>query len=489
MVSPFEPPDWVQHAIFYEIFPDRFAASKLVPKPRNLEAWNATPTIHGYKGGDLLGVMERLDYLQDLGITAIYFTPIFRSACNHRYHTHDYFEVDPLLGGNAAFRTLLREAHRRRIRIVLDGVFNHASRGFFQFNDILENGPLSPYLDWFDVKDFPLNAYDGTPNYRCWADLPALPEFNHQNPDVRKYIYSVARYWLNEGIDGWRLDVPFCINDDSFWQGFRDVVKQSNPDAYITGEIPWDATRWLQGDQFDGVMNYLFTYCCWGFFGGAALDWDLVGHWWTHGPDLFKTDAANFAANTEELLTKYPRPFALAQLNLLDSHDTARFLSLVRGDKRLLRLATLFQMTYPGAPCIFYGDEIGLSGGKDPLCRQSFPWEENPWEETRWDHSLLNFFKRMIQLRKAHPALRSGEFKTLYAQGEVLVYLRQTNGERFIIVINRSQSPYLLDIPVPNTLAEGSLWHDQFSQGAARVVKGRLTGLSLPSLSGAVLMA
>ncbi|MGO9814431.1 MAG: alpha-amylase family glycosyl hydrolase, partial [Isosphaeraceae bacterium] len=163
-------PEWVRDAVFYQIFPDRFARSVTVSKPRHLDEWGAPPTYHGYQGGDLIGVVEHLDHLQDLGINAIYFTPVFQSASNHRYHTHDYEKVDPMLGGNAALRRLVDEAHARGIRVVLDGVFNHASRGFFQFHDIMENGPNSAYLDWFHISGFPLNAYDmdKKPNYRAW---------------------------------------------------------------------------------------------------------------------------------------------------------------------------------------------------------------------------------------------------------------------------------------------------------------------------------
>ncbi|MEJ7639886.1 MAG: alpha-amylase family glycosyl hydrolase [Singulisphaera sp.] len=180
-------PDWVRDAIFYQIFPDRFARSMSVPKPSGLEAWGAPPTNHGYQGGDLVGVVERLDYLLDLGVNAIYFTPIFQSASNHRYHTHDYEKVDPMLGGNDALRRLIDASHAKGIRVVLDGVFNHASRGFFQFHDILENGSNSAYLDWFSVQSFPLYPYDPDrpPGYRAWWNLPALPKFNTETPAVR----------------------------------------------------------------------------------------------------------------------------------------------------------------------------------------------------------------------------------------------------------------------------------------------------------------
>jgi len=237
-------PDWVKHAVFYQIFPDRFARSDSLDKPHNLEPWDSDPTPFGYKGGDLVGVRERLDYLQDLGVTALYFNPIFQSACNHRYHTHDYYKVDPLLGGDEAFDALLVECQRRGVRMVLDGVFNHASRGFFQFNDVLENGPASPWLDWFTFYEHPANAYDHArpPGFQAWAGLHALPKLNTDNPQVREYLMRVGEYWLRKGIDGWRLDVPFEIHSDGFWQEFRQRAKSINPDAYIVGEI-WGDSR------------------------------------------------------------------------------------------------------------------------------------------------------------------------------------------------------------------------------------------------------
>ncbi len=484
-MTTFSTPEWVHHAVFYQIFPDRFASARhpQIPKPANLEPWDSPPTVHGFKGGDLIGVLEKLDYLQDLGINAIYFTPVFQSASNHRYHTHDYFKVDPILGGDLALHRLLKEAHRRNIRIVLDGVFNHASRGFFQFNHILECGSSSPYVDWFQVHGYPLHAYEGTPRYACWWNLPALPTFNHANPQVRQFIYDAARYWLDQGIDGWRLDVPFEIKDDAFWQGFRQVVKSANPQAYITGEIPWDATRWLQGDQFDAVMNYLFTYSCWSFFGGDELRTKLVGHWKGHGPEYFSTTGTGFLTSLEKLLHIYPQPAVLAQLNLLDSHDTARYLSITGGDRRRLKLAALVQFTYPGAPSIYYGDEIGMEGGQDPDCRRSFPWDE-----TRWDHDLHSYFQSLIQLRLAHPALRTGEFIPLGATDGSAAYLRCLDGTRFMIVINNTAGTLHLEIPA-GPLADGTLLHDLLGSGTARVEHGTLNGMSLPPLSGALLEA
>ena len=235
-----ERPAWVKDAVFYQIFPDRFARSGRVPKPANLLPWQAPPSPQGFHGGDLLGIAEHLDYLADLGVNAIYLTPIFQSACNHRYHTHDYEKVDPLLGGNPALRELVSKAHARNIRIVLDGVFNHASRGFFQFNDILENGPHSPWLEWFHVEKWPLAPYDGSrpANYTGWADNRSLPKFNTGNPQVREFLFGIAEFWIREyDIDGWRLDVPAEITTPGFWEEFRRRVKAVKPDAYLVGEI------------------------------------------------------------------------------------------------------------------------------------------------------------------------------------------------------------------------------------------------------------
>ena len=482
MTTDFETPEWVHHAVFYQVFPDRFASSPQVPKPHNLEPWDIAPTPFGFKGGDLVGVTERLDYLQDLGITAIYLTPIFQSASNHRYHTHDYYQVDPVLGGQPAFEKFLNSAHQRGIKVVLDGVFNHASRGFFQFNHILECGTASPYVDWFDIYGYPLNAYWGKPNYRCWANLAALPEFNYRNPQVVDFIYGVARHWIEAGIDGWRLDVPFVFGDDAFWQSFRQVVKTANPQAYITGEIPEDGSRWLQGGQFDGVMNYLLAYCAWGFFGGEKLDRSLLGNWATHAGPLLSDDTSFFARNVQELLVKYPRPAVLAQLNIFDSHDTARLLSLMGHDERRLRLATLFQMTYPGAPCIYYGDEIGLEGGQDPDCRRAFPWDER-----RWNTGLREYFKKLISLRKQARPLRDGSFTLLTQADGVIAYLRQWQDQKVVVILNRNETTLHLDLPVKDHFFEGDILRDHLSQTETRFTNGRIASLTIPPMSGLVL--
>jgi neopullulanase len=473
-------PDWVKHAIFYQIFPDRFAKSDSLDKPTHLEPWDTPPTRYGFKGGDLQGVHEKLDYLQDLGINAIYFNPIFASAANHRYHPFDYYHVDPILGGNEVFFKLLAEAHRREIRIVLDGVFNHASRGFFQFNHILENGEKSPYLDWFHIYGFPMNAYQGKPNYACWWNLPALPKFNTDNPQVRRYLFEVAEHWINLGVDGWRLDVPFEINDESFWREFRRVTKRPNTEAYLVGEIPSEAQEWLQGDMFDGVMNYQFAAGVVGFFGAGHRDEAMITGMMGL-PEVPELEAGDFLQRVKILLELYPRQNTLTQFNLLDSHDTPRFLSMVSENADAFRLATLFQMTYPGAPCIYYGNEIGITGGQDPENRASFPWDESVW-----NHDLRNAVRSLTHLRLAHPVLRTGEFVPLYGEGRRIAYLRHLEGQRMLVAINAGAEPWDLNLPVGDHFKDGLEVEDLLGGGGAFVEEGHLRKGTIPPWQGAV---
>ncbi|NOZ71770.1 MAG: glycoside hydrolase family 13 protein, partial [Chloroflexi bacterium] len=447
-------PEWVKHAIFYQIFPDRFARSPRIQHPRGIQfkPWGSPPSEQGFQGGDLYGVVDHLDYLEKLGVNALYFNPIFASAANHRYHTFDYMQVDPLLGGNAAFRELLDEAHKRDMKIILDGVFNHASRGFWPFHHILENGKNSPYLDWFRINDWPLRPYhpdeQNPANYEAWWGLPALPKFNTNNPGVRDYIMQVAKHWIEFGIDGWRLDVPAEIKDDSFWREFRRVVKTANPEAYICGEIWGPAQHWLQGDQFDAVMNYVFTGATISFFGK-----DTLSTQWVH-PELniHPQDAAAFAARIEAMHHLYDWQINYAQLNLLDSHDMPRALWLMNNDKEALRLAVLFQMTMPGAPCIYYGDEIGLSAGPDPECREAFPWDV----PERWDHDLLSFYRAVTALRRQYPALRTGDYQTLYAAGDVLAFQRSLSAEQAFVMFNTASSVQHIEL-IPRDTPANSL--------------------------------
>ena len=467
-------PEWVKNAVFYQIFPDRFAKSDRVAKASHLEAWDTPPTTHGYKGGDLLGVAERLDYLQDLGVTALYFNPVFQSGSNHRYHTHDYTQVDPMLGGNAALRKLLDAAHARDIKVVLDGVFNHASRGFFQFHDILENGPQSAYLDWFHVRSFPLYAYhdDKHPGYSAWWNLPALPKFNTGTEAVREFLWDVGTRWLEFGIDGWRLDVPNEIGDDTFWREFRRRCRAVNPECYIVGEIWDDAGHWLQGDQFDAVMNYPFTRAAFGFTAARTLKHSEIRRCgYQHIAPL---DAPAFAREVEALLTKHRPEATEVQLNLLGSHDTPRALTVVGGDEAALRLSLFLLLTFPGAPCLYYGDELGLSGGHDPECRQAMPWSQPQC----WNEVLRDYLKTLVALRHRYPALRSGAFRTIYAQGGVYAFERGTGDERLVGVLNVADEPLSFALEVQGDNVEALLAGGEEATLQVNALSGTVAGRS-----------
>ncbi len=492
-------PAWVADSVFYEIFPDRFARSARVRRDGlNLESWESPPTVHGFKGGDLYGVLERLDYLQDLGVNALYLTPVFASAANHRYHTYDYLNVDPLLGGNQALRDLLDAAHARGMRVVLDGVFNHTGRGFWQFHHTLENGRASPYVDWFhfdqdrlaerrhwgaypsaeETAAIPQEGSISAIGYQGWWDLPALPKLNTDTPAVREFLFSVAEHWLRFGIDGWRLDVPAEIKDDSFWQEFRQRTRLVNPEAYLVGEIWHDARRWLQGDQFDASMNYPITAACMSFLPGSHLDLELALKAGGFKDQLFPMDAQAFAQRIEWCLGLYPPEICRIQLNPLDSHDTPRFLSTARGDLASLRLALTFLLTFPGAPCIFYGDEIGLSGGHDPDCRQPFPWAEN-----QWNHELRDCTRALIQLRRNRRELRWGEFRTRYAQDGVYAFERSLGEARVVTVLNADEGDRTIDLDLRRR--NGTL--PVALAGSVQLPVGDAPGVRIPRRSAAVL--
>lgn len=475
-------PDWVSDAIFYQIFPDRFARSTRLAKPADLEDWDAEPTFRGYKGGDLYGIIEHLDHIQTLGANALYLTPIFQAASNHRYNTHDYYQVDPLLGGTLALRELLDTCHARGLRIILDGVFNHAGRGFFPFHDVLESGTHSPYLDWFHVHSFPLNAYHPQQGlgYRAWWGHPSLPKFNTTTPAVREFLWNVATHWLEFGIDGWRLDAPSEIDDDSFWQELRRRCRAVNPEAYLVGEIWGDASRWLQGDQFDAVMHYELTRAIFGFVAADSLNQEEIRKGaYKHIASL---QAEDFAAVIQGLQRHY-RPEATAvQLTLLGSHDPARALTIVGEDESALRLALLLQLTYPGAPCVYYGDEIGLKGKHDPLNRQGMPWHR----PESWNSALFEYTRRLIGLRREHAALRRGSYQVLHARDGLYVFARELHSEHFLIALNVNRHPTKLAIST-DTLPE---LHGEFSDllngFSARVEHQRLIGSEIPARSGAL---
>ena len=497
-------PAWVRDAVFYQVFPDRFASSERVPKPGPLEPWDAPPTNNGFKGGDLLGVVEHLDHIADLGANALYLTPVFTSASNHRYHTYDYLAVDPLLGGDAALRELLDAAHGRGMRVILDGVFNHTGRGFWQFHHVLETGAGSPYRGWFHYDEpglaagRPLDPYPegrartGQPlgdehvpavdrlGYAAWWGIPALPKLNVGHPAVREFLWGVAEHWLRFGIDGWRLDVPGEIDDRPFWAEFRRRCRAVNPEAYLVGEI-WDAAPdWLSGDRFDALMNYPLAKAILGFAGGAGLDRELLNRHREYSA-ITSVDGAGFASQVMAHLGAHAPETNAVQLNLLDSHDTPRALSLLGGDREGMELATLLQATLPGAPCIYYGDEVGVQGGIDPDSRRAFPWDPG-----RWDRELLDSMRGTLAGRHAHAALRSDEVAITSTVGAGVAYRRGADGA-VAVAANAGGDPLTL------RLGAGAAAEVLHKVGRARdgglsvaLVDGGLQA-TLPPRSGAIL--
>ncbi len=437
-------PTWVADAIVYEIFADRFNRSGRVVAQDSLffQSWNDEPSRNGFHGGDLYGVIEGLDHLERMGINCIYFTPIFSSAANHRYHTFDYFQVDPLLGGNLALDMLISALHARGMKIVLDGVFNHCGRGFWAFHNLLENGKKSPYKDWFKVHQFPLSPYvkpGEDCGYSCWWNDPALPKFNHKNPIVRDYLISVAVYWLERGIDGWRLDVPDEVPLD-FWVQFREKVKEINPEAWIVGEVWGDARKWLKEGYFDGVMNYRIGWSILSWVGGEKLN---KGYLNPEYP-LKEINADAFIDTIETTFSWYSKKVNNSQLNLLDSHDVPRALNTLGGDISALKIALCLLFLQPGAPCIYYGTEVGLSGGAEPACRECFPWGYD------WDIDLCSYIRSLVELRKNIPLLSNGGIKWR-ALGENGLFGSLETGEGtnsehkgpLLIYINRSKRSFI----------------------------------------------
>lgn len=456
----FTPPAWVKDAVFYQIFPERFANGDKSNDPEEVLPWGGEPAPDNYFGGDLQGVIDRADHLEELGINAIYFTPIFEATTNHKYDTKDYMKVDPHFGTNEKLKELVEACHKRGIRVLLDAVFNHCGYSFPPYVDVLEKGEQSVYKDWFHVREFPLRVVEGIPTFDTFAFTPMMPKLNTENPEVKQYLLDVARYWIEEvGIDGWRLDVANEV-DHQFWREFRQTVKAVNPDAYILGEMFHEGMMWLQGDQFDAVMNYPFTYAMHDFFAERCID------------------GVQFAQAIEHQLASYPQQANEVMFNLLDSHDTARLLTLCSNDKRRMKLAALFQLTFLGTPCIYYGDEVGLDGENDPGCRKCMEWDKE-----KQDQELLDYYKRMIKLRHEHAALRTGSFRFLYAkeQDQVIAYERADEEEQFVIVVNNGTRRRSVRLP----MAAGE-WMQIFSETKVEVSTKKTT-ITIEPMSAIIL--
>ena len=498
-------PDWFGRGVTYQIFPDRFRrtgtpdVSGMVGRRWLHESWDDQPvfrpdedgqiTNRDFFGGSLAGITEKLDYLQSLSVTTLYLNPIFEAASNHRYDTADYRAIDPLLGDEETFRTLCREAHKRGMRVMLDGVFNHTgsrSRYFNADGFYPELGAAqsqdSPYYDWYSFHPWPTD-------YDAWWGVKTLPAVNEQRPAYRQFIFkgedSVVRHWLRCGADGWRLDVADELPGD-FIAGIRRAIEDEKPDGYLLGEVWEDGSnkvaysqrrRYLLGRETHGLMNYPLRTALLRWLGGG--------------------DAAEFRESMETLRANYPPAAFYGAMNFLGTHDTPRILTLLgaghipaakeeraafalspaqlaRGRAKL-RLAGMLLYGFPGSPTLFYGDEAGMQGFEDPLNRGTYPWG-------REDTGLLDFFRALGRLRKERRSLQSGSLTYIYAQGGGLVITREHEGETTMVALNAGDEVLTLTLPWPRGTAEDGLTGQRFL-----AVNGQLR-LSLPPLDGVVLI-
>lgn len=524
----FVTPDWVKNGIIYQIFPDRFRNGNPANDPdfkewyyegkRSLPAsgsinpdfqeyyhlvkWDdvaaLTQAPHtpdrrdwmAFYGGDIEGVRQKLDYLQALGVTIVYFNPLFEAKSTHKYDAADYRKIDPHFGTNEEFKTFVKEAKARGIRIILDIVFNHSGNAHWAFKDAVEKGSASPYWNWYDFKRWPLPA--GWPNvggpwkpgdhYYCWWGFGDLPDLNFDlsrddkaeigvrdvkdaQPNIAlvKYLLDATEYWLKEvDADGVRLDVPNEV-PYWFWKLFNRRVKAVKPDAYIVGELWGNASDYVRPGMYDAVMNYAF-------FRDPVLKFLCNG----------SGTAAEFDASLASGRLAYPRQSVAVQMNLIDSHDTVRYLTQAGGDVSRLKLAALFQMTYVGAPAIYYGDEVALEGQRDPDCRRPFPWD---WEKEPRRVEVHGWYTKLANLRLRHAALRTGEFRALATEGMTYAFLRSDAQERFVVVMNAGRSA--ATVTLDTSKLGGAVKAIDALEGGESAWSGTVT-LQLPASSGKV---
>ncbi len=418
-------PEWFEHALIYNIFPDSFASGKrCIANQESETEWQDGIILKSRLGGTIGGITENLDYIQNLGFNCIYMNPIFVAAEYHKYDLLDYFHVAPSLGTDEDFHELVEEVHKRSMHILLDGVFNHCSWYFPQFNDVVEHGADSRYKDWFYQLTYPVVRPDDPsviPGYECFAYERKMPKLNTSNPEVRDYFAKVGRYWIEEfQIDGWRLDVANEVDRD-FWRTFKHAITDAKPDAVMVGEIWESAESWLNGDMFDSTMNYDFRKNCREFFG------------------LSRISTMEFHDRIVKMLLRYRTGTLRGQMNLLDSHDVSRFLTYCQGDVRRWGLAEVFLFTMPGIPCVFYGDELGISGDTEFEYRAPMPWQNETQD------NQIDFLKKLIAIRKENEVLVNGNFRLLELNQKG-VYVFQRVNKEFALIICLNNGEGTLDV-------------------------------------------
>ncbi|WP_413286590.1 glycoside hydrolase family 13 protein [Bacillus mojavensis] len=413
----FQAPEWAKSTVWYQIFPERFANGREDLSPENVLPWGSKdPDVNDFFGGDLQGIVDKLDYVEDLGVNGIYLTPIFSAPSNHKYDTLDYYSIDPHFGDPELFRTLVSQIHQRGMRIMLDAVFNHIGSASPQWQDVVKNGAQSRYKDWFHIHSFPVT--EG--NYDTFAFTPDMPKLHTANPEVQRYLLDIALYWIREfDIDGWRLDVANEV-DHAFWKTFKQAVSAEKPDIYILGEIWHSSDPWLRGDEFHAVMNYPFTEPMIEYFADRAIPASRMAH-------RLNAHLMNGMKQVNEVM-----------FNLLDSHDTKRLLTRCRNDEKKARALLAFMFAQTGSPCIYYGTEIGLDGENDPLCRNCMVWDKE-----KQNQEMHTFMKRLIALRKQeNTVLTEGtlEWNLLDDQNNFIRFSRTLDEKKLIYFFNQGDA-------------------------------------------------
>lgn len=580
-------PHWSKKVVWYQIFPERFRNGDLNNDPTVKDIKGAYPhditspwQIHPWTsdwyelqpyekengkdiwfniqrrryGGDLQGIIDKLDYLQQLGITALYLNPIFEAPSLHKYDGASYHHVDPNFGpdpngdreliakeipddpsswvwtsADRLFLELVRQVHQRRIFIIIDGVFNHMGINSWAFKDVIKNQQNSKYKDWFTIKSWDDTVKKTKFEYEGWFGVKELPELREDDNGIvatpKKYIFDITKRWMDpnndgnpdDGIDGWRLDVAFCVKHQ-FWKDWRRHVKSINPQAYLTAEVidAIDVLKpYLQGDEFDAVMNYNFAFACADYFVS----------------DKKRIKTTEFDYLLKELREAFPTGVAYVQQNLFDSHDTNRLLShivnrdlgsfrdwgkyfsLSKGDNpnydtrkpneyelKIAKLMIIFQMTYVGAPMIYYGDEVGMWGANDPDCRKPMVWNDmkyddekflpnqtlkNPPDKVVVNFELLDHYKKLIRIRNENPELQLGDFETLLAddQKELYAFSRKLNSEKIIVVINNSLTEQEAEIKV----SVNTKWIDLLNENKEYLARENKLKVQLPAKWGLIL--
>lgn len=415
-------PEWFRHAVVYNIFPDSFASGyRKISRQAQVKTLPDGNVIQARKGGTIKGIHENLDYIQSMGFNCIYLNPVFTAGEYHKYDIIDYYKIDPGMGTDAEFRALVDEVHRREMHIIIDGVFNHCSWRFFAFEDVVKNGMESQYCDWFYRLEFPVERprEGGVPGYSCFAYEPKMPKLNTANEQVQNYFAGVGVYWIKKyHVDGWRLDVANEV-DRSFWRKFRSAVREANPEAVLIGEVWENSETWLKGDAFDSTMNYDFKKHCRSFFANRAIDGE------------------EFENRMTQMRYRYPRKITLGQLNLLDTHDVPRFLSLCKNDRERWKLAFLYLMMAPGVPSVFYGDEQGLTGIKEPDYRQAMPWDNRDEELEAFVRQTVAIRKRWINPEDSYERFEHPEYP------DVVLAARKSDEYEILFCLNAGDRDYI----------------------------------------------